>query len=125
VNYNFSVKSNIFLNLGYMSKAPVFNNVYERYSVSLIREIENEHIKAVELGYSYKSPIFALNTNVYYTVWENKPGRPVAYPINDDEIGYGNIQGMDALHMGVELDSAVKILRNKADSFLRQLEMVE
>ncbi|RLD31037.1 MAG: hypothetical protein DRI72_09595, partial [Bacteroidetes bacterium] len=112
VNYNLSERSNLFLNLGYMSKAPVFNNVYDRYSVTLLREIENEYIKAIELGYSYKSRVFSLNANTYYTVWQNKPGRPVSYPINDDEMGYGNIQGMDALHMGVELDFAVKILQN-------------
>ncbi len=111
-NYNLSERSNIFINLGYMSKAPVFNNVYDRYSVALLGEIENEHIKAIELGYSYKSPVFALNTNAYYTVWENKPGQPVSYPINDDETGYGNIQGMDALHMGIEFDFAYKILDN-------------
>ncbi len=112
VNYNISERSNLFLNLGYMSKAPVFNNVYDRYSVALLSEIQNEFIKAIELGYSYSSLKFSLNSNAYYTVWDNKPGRPVSYPINDDETGYGNIQGMDALHMGVEVDFAYKILKN-------------
>ena len=112
VNYNVSERSNFFINLGYLSKAPVFNNVYDRYSVTLIREIQNEFIKAIELGYSYKSWKFALNTNAYYTVWENKPGRPVSYPISDEETGYGNIQGMDAVHLGIELDFTYKILEN-------------
>ncbi len=111
-NYNVSEKSNFFINLGYLSKAPVFNNVYDRYSVDMIRDIENEFIKAIELGYSFKSWNFALNTNAYYTVWENKPGQPISYPINDDETGYGNIQGMDAVHMGIELDFTFKILKN-------------
>jgi len=112
VNYNVTERSNVFLNLGYLSKAPVFNNVYEKYSIALLHEIKNEYIKAIELGYSYNSRLFALNTNAYYTVWENKPGRPVSYPINDDEMGYGNIQGMDALHMGIEFDFAYNILKN-------------
>ncbi len=112
VNYNLTERSNIFTNLGFMSKAPVFNNVYDRYSVDLLREIQNEFIKAIELGYSYKSRLFAVNSNAYYTVWENKPGRPVSYPINDDEMGYGNIQGMDAVHMGIEVDFAYNILDN-------------
>ncbi len=112
VNYNVSDRSNVFVNLGYLSKAPVFNNVYDRYTVALLREIKNEYIKAVELGYSFNTRAFSINTNAYYTVWENKPGRPVSYPINDDEMGYGNIQGMDAKHMGVELDFAYRILNN-------------
>ena len=112
VNYNMSEKSNVFINLGYLSKAPVFNNVYDRYTVAMLREIENEYITAAELGYSFKSRAFSANTNIYYTVWENKPGSPVSYPINDDEMGYGNIQGMDALHMGIELDFDYRILSN-------------
>lgn len=112
VNYNVSERSNVFVNLGYLSKAPVFNNVYEKYSVALLREIKNEVIQAAEIGYSYNSRRFSLNSNAYYTVWKNKPGKPVSYPINDDEMGYGNIQGMDALHMGIELDFAYRILDN-------------
>ncbi|RLD87099.1 MAG: hypothetical protein DRJ09_10870, partial [Bacteroidetes bacterium] len=112
VNYNVSEKSNVFINLGYLSKAPVFNNVYEKYSVALLHEIKNEFISAAEIGYSYNSRHFTLNSNAYYTVWKNKPGKPVSYPISDDETGYGNIQGMDALHMGIELDFAYRILDN-------------
>ena len=112
VNYNISEKSNVFANLGYLSKAPVFNNVYEKYTVRKLAEIQNEYIRAIELGYSYKNRKVAVNTNVYYTVWENKPGSPVSYPINDDETGYGNIQGMDALHMGIEIDFVYKIMSN-------------
>ncbi len=111
-NYNLSERSNVFMNLGYMSKAPVFNNVYDKYSVDLLSGIENEYIKAVEVGYSYGSRAFSFNTNAYYTVWENKPGPPVRYELNDDEVAYGNIQGMDALHMGIEFDFAYNILDN-------------
>ncbi|RLD55719.1 MAG: hypothetical protein DRJ05_12515, partial [Bacteroidetes bacterium] len=67
VNYNLTEKSNVFANLGYMSKAPVFNNVYERYSVALLAKIQNELIKAAELGYSFRDRKFAVNTNAYYT----------------------------------------------------------
>jgi outer membrane receptor for ferrienterochelin and colicin len=111
-NYNLSERSNIFLNTGYLSKAPRFNNVYERYRVVLLTDIENEKIAAVEVGYTFSSKIFALNANAYFTDWKNAPGFPVSYPINEDEIGYGNIQGMDARHMGIEVDFAYNILKN-------------
>jgi hypothetical protein len=112
VNYNVTERSNIFLNAGYLSKAPRFNNVYERYTVSLLTNIENENIAAVEAGYTYSSRSFSLNTNAYFTDWRNAPGFPVSYPINDDEVGYGNIQGMDARHIGIEVDFAWRILSN-------------
>jgi hypothetical protein len=112
LNYNLSERSNIFGNIGYLSKAPIFSSVYENYSVNLLRNIKNEFIKAVELGYSYNSRVLSMNTNVYYTIWENKPGRTVPVKLDGDTDGYFNIQGMDALHMGVEFDFEYKILDN-------------
>jgi hypothetical protein len=113
-NYNLSERSNLFLNTGYLSKAPRFNNVYDRYTIALLNNIENEKITAVEVGYTYSSKIFAFNANAYFTNWKNAPGFPISYPINEDETGYGNIQGMDALHMGIEVDFAYNIVKNLA-----------
>jgi hypothetical protein len=42
----------------------------------------------------------------------NAPGYPISYPISADETGYGNIQGMDARHIGMEVDFAYNILKN-------------
>jgi outer membrane receptor for ferrienterochelin and colicin len=53
-----------------------------------------------------------LNLNGYYTVWENKPAdSPPSYTL-DDETYRVNINGMDALHMGVEVEFAYRILDN-------------
>ncbi|MCK4677111.1 MAG: TonB-dependent receptor [Bacteroidales bacterium] len=111
-NYNISASSNIFLNMGYLSKAPRFNNVFDRYSIDLLREIENEFVKAFEVGYSLTKHKLAINANGYLTKWENKPGQPVSVPLSNEEIGYGNIQGMDAFHKGIEFDFAYVILPN-------------
>jgi outer membrane cobalamin receptor len=111
-NYNLTERSNIFLNTGYLSKAPRFNNVFNLYDLSLLTNIENEKIASVELGYTYNSKKLALNGNIYYTDWRNAPSVPVSYPINEDEVGYGNIQGMDARHIGIEIDASWSILRN-------------
>lgn len=111
-NYNLSERSNVFLNAGYLSKSPRFNNVYNRYDLSLLTNILNENIAAIEVGYTYTSKKVAVNANTYYTDWRNAPGFPVSYPIDDNETGYGNIQGMDARHIGLEVDAAWNILKN-------------
>ncbi len=111
-NYNLTERSSLFMNLGYLSVAPRFNNVYDRYSITLLSNIENEKIAALELGYTYEARLFNFRANGYLTRWLNKPGRPISYPISEEEMGYGNIQGMDAFHMGIELDFNYKILRN-------------
>jgi iron complex outermembrane receptor protein len=112
-NYNFTSRMNAFFNLGYLSKAPRFNNVFD-YDNALWREINNEFVKAIEVGYSYSSPSFSANLNLYYTIWENKPvesGSKVSVEVQPGEFEDQtvNINGMDALHKGIELDFVYKI----------------
>jgi len=112
-NYNLSERMNVFFNVGYMNKAPRFNAVYN-FDNEEYKEIKNELIKAVEVGYAYASPKFAANLNVYRTAWENKPGRSSSFELTDTTEINGvlippkrynfNINGMDALHQGIELD---------------------
>jgi iron complex outermembrane recepter protein len=111
VNYNINENMNAFINLGYLSKAPRFNNVFD-FENQLFRDIRNENVKAIEMGYSYYNRKMTLNLNGYYTVWENKPAdSPPSYML-DDEVYRVNINGMDALHKGVELEFAYRVFDN-------------
>jgi len=112
LNYNLSEKMNVFFNAGYISKAPRFNNVISRAN-RLFLEIKNEQIIATEIGYSYRQPKFAVNLNAYYTVWKNKPldfTPTVPSKINEDVNLSVNINGINATHMGVEVDFIYKIM---------------
>ncbi|MFH1320031.1 MAG: TonB-dependent receptor [Bacteroidota bacterium] len=111
VNYNLNEYMNVFLNLGYLYKAQPFKNVIDNNN-KVFRDIENERIEAIEIGYSYKQSKYAANLNGYITKWENKPvdwGVPVMI---DGESYNANVNGIDALHKGIELDFIYKILRN-------------
>jgi len=113
-NYNLSETMNVFVNLGYLSKAQRFQNVFDRSNKPYL-EIKNEKVKAFELGYSFIKPRFTFNANAYYTVWKNKPSdRRQSLPDpNDPEIRYTiNINNMNALHMGVEFEFAFRITDN-------------
>ena len=110
-NLNLDEYNNVFFNIGYISKAPRFNNVYY-YDNTLFRDIKNEIVKAVEGGYSYRSSLFSANINSYYTSWENKPSNGGVTVVVDDIPYRANINGMDALHKGLEMDFAFK-LNNK------------
>ena len=110
-NINLDEYNNVFFNVGYISKAPRFNNVYY-YDNSLFRHIKNEEVKAVEGGYSYRSSLFSANVNAYYTAWENKPSNGGVTVMVDDVPYRANINGMDALHKGVEMDFSYRILNN-------------
>lgn len=110
-NFNLDEYNNVFINLGYISKAPRFNNVYY-YDNSLFRDIKNEIVQALEGGYSFRSSKFSANLNGYYTLWQNKPSNGGVTVLVDDVSYRANINGMDALHKGIEMDFSYKILSN-------------
>ena len=75
---------------------------------------QNETVKAVEVGYSYKSTTFAANLNGYYTLWTNKPldNAPLVKedPTNPlSDLVPANVNGLGARHAGIEGDFAYKI----------------
>ena len=65
-----------------------------------------EKIMTFELGYGFSTHNFNLALNGYYTRWNDKTTRR---QIGDE---YANITGLDAVHMGVELEATYKPVEN-------------
>ncbi len=116
-SYNLNKLNSLFVNVGYISKAQRLSNVINTVSaystatqtgrLTTFSNYQNEIIKAVELGYQYRSRFFALNVNGYYTDWQNKPvDNPptVVDPNNIQERLVTSINGISARHMGIETD---------------------
>lgn len=68
--------------------------------------LENQKITSFELGYGVRSEKFAANLNVYHTIWKNKT--ETADQGRGDDLITANINGLEALHQGVELDFEYK-----------------
>jgi len=111
INYNVNEFTNIFLNAGILSKATRFNNIIAQDN-SFLKDVKNELVKSVELGYSFRKPKFAININAYYTKWDNKPVQPVRVRDADENYLTGYINGIDALHKGIEVDFVYKLTHN-------------
>jgi hypothetical protein len=107
-NYNIDKHHNVFFNTGFLSIAPKMNTVFDNNNREFL-DIKNQKVYSVELGYGFKSKKFSSNVNGYYTLWRNKP--PSYTPTTPDGDSY-NINGLDALHKGIELDFIYKILPN-------------
>jgi len=103
-NVNLDEYNNVFFNTGYISKAPKFSNIYTQ-SNTLQTYINNEEVKAIEGGYSFRSSSFSANINTYFTVWENKPAN-ISAAIGG--IRYSDVVPMNALHKGLEIDWSYK-----------------
>lgn len=123
-NYTLNENSNIFLNLGYLSRTPQFSNVIDNNTNTFFLEIKNEIIQAIELGYSYTNKFFGVNVNGYFTNWKNKPfpfGVSVPDPNDPTASIYLNINGMDAIHYGGEVDIAYKITKKLSGELMASL----
>jgi hypothetical protein len=109
VNYNFTEHMNVFVNLGYLTKARDFRYIYEQSSVELIDDIKSEVVYAAELGYSMNYSKLAINLNGYYTEWKNKAINAIRTQVEGDDVT-GLVPGIDARHLGVEAEFAWKII---------------
>ncbi len=106
-NYNIDEHNNVFLNLGYISRAPYFSGgvfLQATTSNAINKKAVNEKVMSYEVGYGYKSRSFSLLANAYYTRWMDRT------TTRGDEFSDGsgryyiNLQGVDARHMGIEIN---------------------
>ncbi|MGB1041904.1 MAG: TonB-dependent receptor [Tenacibaculum sp.] len=107
VNYKINQTHNVFANVGYFEKAPLFRNVFTAFDNEIENinvNAENEKITSFELGYGLRSEKLSFNLNGYYTKWDDKSESvQVDDRINGEQV-FVNITGVNAIHMGVELD---------------------
>ncbi|MCX8482874.1 MAG: TonB-dependent receptor plug domain-containing protein, partial [Crocinitomicaceae bacterium] len=111
-SYILTEKSTVFVNAGYLSRTPMFTSVVNNNENQFFKEIKNERILALEAGYAYTSKFFGLNLNGYATNWKNKPfpnGLAIPDPLDPTSTIRINVNGMDAIHYGAELDLAYNI----------------
>ncbi len=107
VNYKFNGVHNVFANVGYFEKAPLFQNVFTAFDNELenINEnAENEKITSFELGYGLRSEKLSVNLNGYITKWADKSESVSVFDQLNNEDVFVNITGVDALHKGIEFD---------------------
>ncbi|MDA3894323.1 MAG: carboxypeptidase-like regulatory domain-containing protein [Salinivirgaceae bacterium] len=109
-NYNFSESMNAFVNMGYYNKVQMLNYVFNGYTVNFNENADNERIKSIEVGYQYKSKIISVRVNGYLTRWENTMKR-LGQRDELDGNYYSTYVGLDANHMGVEVDYTLKPIK--------------
>ena len=116
-NYNLTEKHNVFFNIGYISRAPFFSGgafLNSTTSNETNPDAINEKIFSAEIGYGFKSRIFSANLNAYFTKWYDKTTTKTGdYTTADgvDDRFMLNMAGVNAKHMGVELDLKFRPLR--------------
>lgn len=89
----------VYVNGGYVTKAPMFENIYN--SNTPIANPVNEKIATFELGYGLHNRVWDLLFSAYYTKWMDKS---TTKPIGAWNGPKACIPNIDALHKGLELE---------------------
>lgn len=126
LNYNLTENHNVFANVGYISRAPFFSGgafLNSTVSNATNPDAVNEKVFSVEVGYGYRSRFLSVNINAYHTRWMDKTMTrsdeianyyegSLSEPYDAGKLASTrmtiNMQGVDALHQGVELDFVAK-----------------
>lgn len=101
-NYNVSSEWNIYSNVGFISKAPIFDAVFD-FSHQIYEKTFNEKTYSAELGTGYRTARANTNVNFYYTYWKDRSWSQ-SIPVASGESIYFLLQGIDARHYGVEIE---------------------
>ena len=96
-------------NAGWVSKVPIFDGVIDDNSGVINPNPENETFVSFEAGTRFRSlnRKFSFDANLYFTQWNNRTRNQfVANLLGPELDGLVNLLGVDARHMGVELEGA-------------------
>ena len=111
-----SSQNNIFANVGYCRKttayvATVFPNA-KTTGINDTKTLSLKKLFSYELGYGFTSSIFSANVNLYHSQYNDR-AKTVTGPANQDGSipTYGNINGINELHQGVEIDAKLRPIK--------------
>ncbi len=110
-NYNLDNLNTLFFNIGYFSKAPLSENVFD-YVNNKYENLKNEKIINFELGYGFNSTDLQISSNLYFTEWKDKAISKMISNVNTNQFYFYNLSGASAMHMGIELNSKLQLLRS-------------
>jgi iron complex outermembrane receptor protein len=72
-NYNINQAHNVFFNAGYYSRQPFFDDLFLNYiRTKSTRDVGNEGVLGLEIGYGYRSDLLDVDLNGYYTNWTDR-----------------------------------------------------
>lgn len=111
INYKFAKYHNVFLNAGFISRAPKYQAIYMSVSTSnaINNEAKNEKIASVEVGYGFENQYASIHVNGYFTEWMDKSMTKYGNLSDPAQTQfYMNMTGVNARHMGLEFEAKAR-----------------
>ena len=110
-NYNLNQQSNVFFNVGVISRQPQFDAVFPNYANVVNEDLQNEEIRSVELGYGFIGKKLSFNVNAYSTSWGNRFITTSLFGAQGDQ-GTAQFRNIDVQHNGVEFEGTYRPTSN-------------
>ena len=106
VGFGLGENGQAYVNAGYYSRAPYFDNIYLNFTNRINPNTSNETIIGLEAGYIYEVDNFSARLDVYRTSWADRV--TASSYVSDDQLFYEISEGVSQLHQGVELSFSAK-----------------
>ncbi|HEY9115971.1 MAG TPA: TonB-dependent receptor plug domain-containing protein [Bacteroidales bacterium] len=113
ISYKPGIKHIVYVNSAFISRAPYFKFVFGNFTNVSVQNLQNEKISTIEAGYKFETPVFNSQINAYYTYWQNVSILSEEYVQLENNLqSRAMINGLDALHKGIELEMSARIQEN-------------
>ena len=106
VGFGLGENGQAYVNAGYYSRAPYFDNIYLNYTNQINPNTSNETIIGLEAGYVYEVPNFSARVDLYRTSWADRVTS--SFYVDDDVVFFNISEGVSQLHQGVEVSFSAK-----------------
>ena len=108
---NMGPEWSVYGNAGVVSKVPIFDGAIDDINGLLIDNPKNETFLSFEAGTRFRSlnRKFSLDANLYVTQWNDRTSRRFVRDFfGEDDDAVIRMLGMDARHMGMEVEAAFR-----------------
>ncbi|KAA3617729.1 MAG: TonB-dependent receptor [Calditrichaeota bacterium] len=105
--YRLNDNTEVFANVGYVEKVPIFDNVIDDNNGIFAGSAETEKFTSFEAGANWRglNNTLSLKGSFYYTMWADRSlPRNVRTSLDDTDIFF--LTGLDQLHTGFEFEAA-------------------
>ena len=114
VTYRLNRRNNFYLNAAYLTRAPLFDNVYISPRTRDVTQdnVTSENIKTIEGGYILNAPTVKARLTGYYTRFDNQLNVLTFY--HDEFRNFVNysLSNIDKVHFGGEFGIEAKVIKN-------------
>jgi hypothetical protein len=113
VLYKVRQGNSFFINAAFISKAPYFKFVFGNFTNIVVKDLKNENVTSLELGYNFKWTIVKAKMSAYYTNRKNVSLLSNEYiQLEDNTQSRAMVNGLNAIHKGIELEINLNMSRN-------------